>query len=353
MSTPPTEFSIDLIDRCARAALAYRFKRWGFAEEMALLGLIEIGDALDRPEYVEAVAELVAGWVSQEPRLTWADHVAPGTVMLELFKRGGDERYRSTARALGELYLRFPRVSGVPLHRPDLDGWEHTIWVDCMMIDGPFLLRLAHLTGEQRWRDLALEHLDGYHACLFDPDVRLYAHGFDAHKKRRSAVRWGRGNGWALLGMVEAAGELLKGQGDPRETTPFKVISERVATLVEAIVPLQDASGAWHTVLDDATTPLEGSTSALFATAMMRARQQGIIGEIDGLDRCVGAALADVARRLQPDGRFLVSAATPIGERDHYASQPLGVYPWGQGPALLAIREALRPALTPIVEEDL
>lgn len=335
-------FSIGLAQRCAAATLAYPFQRWGFAEEIALWGLIESGEALPGSRYVDAVAELVGEWAKAGPTLSWRDHVAPGTVILELHRRSGDEVLLHVARQLGRLYERYPRTAGVPHHRPDLDGWEATIWVDCMMIDGPFLLRLARVTGEARWRELAVEHLETYHACLFDPDARLYAHGFDLHEARRSPVHWGRGNAWALLGMVEAARELRAGASEDAAAT-LAALRERIETLAAGLIALQDASGAWHTVLDDPATPLEGSTPALFATALMRARRFGILGDMDGLEASVSAALLDLSERLGDDGKLLVSAATPIGkDSKHYATQPLGVYPWGQGPALLAIRESWR-----------
>jgi hypothetical protein len=42
--------------------------------------------------------------------------------------------------------------------------------------------------------------------------------------------------------------------------------------------------------------------------------------------------------QIAPDGTLqLVSDATPVGALSTYATRPFGVFPWGQGPLLLAL----------------
>jgi rhamnogalacturonyl hydrolase YesR len=49
-------------------------------------------------------------------------------------------------------------------------------------------------------------------------------------------------------------------------------------------------------------------------------------------------ARAAMRAQIASDGVLgLVSDATPVGARAVYATRPFGVFPWGQGPLLLAL----------------
>ena len=49
---------------------------------------------------------------------------------------------------------------------------------------------------------------------------------------------------------------------------------------------------------------------------------------------------------ISQTGQILVSEATPEGDLALYQALGLGVYPWGQGPALRAIEELFKGAGT-------
>src|SRR5712691_4586014 len=67
---------------------------------------------------------------------------------------------------------------GARLHRPDLRGWEHEVWVDCMHLDGPFLAQLALVPGEEHWADLAASLLLSHARVLQLDRNGLFSHGF-------------------------------------------------------------------------------------------------------------------------------------------------------------------------------
>src|SRR5690606_34218638 len=98
----------------------------------------EYGRARDESKPAEFVTGLVRPWceakVRSEQGLELADHVAPGVVILDLFEATGDEVYLEAALLLGGLYRSFTEVDGVAVHRPDLGGLNHLIWVDCMAL---------------------------------------------------------------------------------------------------------------------------------------------------------------------------------------------------------------------------
>lgn len=316
----------------------YPYKTWGFGEDVGLRALLELGDELDEPALVDAVARRVLPWARSAPPLTPADHVAPGAVLLDLVERHADEAALARALELGRLLTSFPVEDGVGVHRRDLDAWRDTIWVDCMALDGPFLTRLAQVTGDDRWADHGADALLGYAHVLQDDGTGLFVHGYDVGTHRPSPVRWGRGNGWALHGLVDTLANL------PSEHLAASEARARLARLIVALYDRQDVSGHWPTILDDPTSPLEASVAAFVASAVLKARRLALLPADLGpsLDAMLDRALAALTAAVGEDGALTVSNATPVGDRKTYVDRPLGVFPWGQGPLVLTFVEVRR-----------
>lgn len=324
-----------VLHRVAGRTVAYSFKCWGFGESIAMLGLLAAsrvsGDRAPR----EAVEALFTRWHgSRGDALPFADHVTPGVPLLMLSR--GDARWLRPALALGTLFRTFPQQRGVCLHRPDLDGWSSHAWVDCLYTDGAFLTLLGRMTGDRSWEDLACAHTLAYVHALWNPTSGLFCHGYDAATGRANAVHWGRGNGWALLGLIDLL-RLLRGDHPARPD-----LAAIVRRQVDALLVLQDASGHWHTVLDHPDTYLETSVAAMMAWAFPAAVRLGLApntAEATG-ERALDAVLAAVDAS---GGLTGVSEATPAGDLATYATRPTGIYPWGQGPLLLALADRIVP----------
>ncbi len=334
-----------VFDARARAAashlVAYRYKIWGFGEDIGLRGLLELGDELGETAASDFVADTVVSWAHATPPLGPADHVAPGVVLLDVAERRQDPVALERALELGRLLTSFPVADGVAVHRRDLDDWRDTIWVDCMALDGPFLTRLAQVTGDERWADRGTDACLGYARVLQDDSDGLFVHGYDVGTHRPSTVRWGRGNGWALHGLVDTLANL------PADHADMSELRARLARLVGGLCERQDASGAWHTVLDDPTSPLEASVAAFFVSAILKARRLRLLGAelVAEIDPAIDRARAVLGDTMGDDGALMVSNATPVGDRATYVDRPLGVFPWGQGPLVLTFVEARRAAV--------
>lgn len=303
---------------------------WGFGEAIALRGLIAASDALGDPSLYGHVLGLMRGWLGRGVAKSNEDHVAPGRELLAVWEREGDPAMLDAARALAALNASFAQgAHGARCHRPDTPGWRHQIWVDCMDVDGPFLARLAQATGEDRYFDQAAAELLGYARTLQDETGGLLRHGHEKWAGRNGAY-WARGNGWALLGLVETLEVLPAGHPAASE------LRDRLASLLEAIAHHQDETGLFHTILTDTDTYLETSLAAMIAASLPGGIGHGLI---DPKHRAmVDRARAAVLAHVDGEGALsLVSDATPVGEPHVYATRPFGVFPWGQGPLLLML----------------
>lgn len=298
-------------------------------------GLLAAARATGDHRYRDAVEASFASWWSRrDGHLTFEDHVAPGVPLLLLAR--DDARWMPVALGLGGLYRRFPHQHGVAVHRPDLAAWATHVWVDCLYTDGGFLALLARMTGDRTWEDLACSQTLAYLDVLLDAPSGLFFHGYDAATGRANQIRWGRGNGWALLGLLDLVRFM-------RADHPSRLrLAEVVRRQVEAIVAVQDASGHWHTILDRPDTYLESSVAAMMAWALPQAVRLGLAS--DAVLPAAEAALAAALAATDAGGNLTgVSEATPAGDAAIYTTRPTGVFPWGQGPLLLALADLVAP----------
>lgn len=319
-----------LIRAVADVAMRWNYRVWGFGEEIALAGLLRAGDVLGDPAPQAFVHGLMRGWLGRGVAHSNEDHVAPGRILVAMHARTGDPRFLDAAASLAALNKGFPRgPNGIRYHRADTPGWRHQIWVDCMDIDGPFLTALAQATGDDRYYDQAVEDLLGY-ARTLQTNGGLLHHGFERDAGRNGQL-WARGNGWALMGLVDTLIIL------PRTHQGWGELQQRTTALVEALASAQDESGLWHTVVDDPATCQESTLAAMVAYALHEAFAHRL------LDAARYGAMARRARaamlsQVAADGVLqLVSDATPVGQHSTYATRPFGAFPWGQGPLLLAL----------------
>ena len=223
------------------------------------------------------------------------------------------------------------RADETDARQTSVDGGP-CIFVDNMHFDGPFYARLYGITGESRHRDLALENILSSISLLFNEEAGLFYHFWIEAEERPNGIFWGRGQIWAILGIV---GTLCCLSGDdPERAKLLGILQHQAKRLIET----QDTSGHWHTVIDDTSTYLETSIAAGVADAFYTAVRLGFLGEdvLPTAEKALEAALAEVLPDGLVDG---VSYETyPSLRAEHYARMPRGaMVPWGQGPLLTAI----------------
>ena len=311
------------------AALArLRYKVWGFGESIAMEALLRSGGAP-----ADFAANLIRTWAHEHPPLVTnpLSHVAPGVPLLMEWDRTGDPALMRRALELGELHARLKiGRHGARTHRPDLAGWENEVWVDNMHLTGPFLARLGAATGDAHWHDLATDLLLSHARVLQDADG-LFSHGFNDATGEANRVFWGRGQGWALLGLTDTLAWL------PPDHEARREIGERLGALVDGLARTESAPGLWRTVVDQPETYIESSVGAFVALGVGEAVARGQANP--GHGAIAERARAGLARFFNAAGEFTgTSDATPVGlDAAHYAARPLGVFAWGQAPALLAL----------------
>jgi unsaturated rhamnogalacturonyl hydrolase len=273
--------------------------------------------------------------------------------MVQVYEATGDSRVLEAALGLAGYLRSRPRLDGVfetwessPLMHPygpkplDAAGVRLLadpppgVFVDCLHFDPPFLTALGHVTGDDALLDEGVEQALGYVRLLQRPDG-LFEHFVLSGVPGTHGPGWGRGQGWALLGLLEVADRLPT--SDPRRDD----LLGAAGRLVTAMAALQRPDGSWPVVVTDAGSGDEASTAAFMAHGFARAARSGAVPRVDTrepAERALRATLACMTAEATLAG---VSAAVmACTEPAHYGHVPRGFdVPWGQGPLVLALAE--------------
>ncbi|CAN5483748.1 rhamnogalacturonyl hydrolase YesR [soil metagenome] len=355
-------FLQDTAHRAAQRLLSHPWKLWFWGDSIGLEGLLDASQTTGDPRFAGFVYGIMKAWAARNlPRGEW-DYTAAGVALLRVHAETQDPSLLKLARDHAEylagfrrsdcgIFMRYENAAfelppELPVDHPDapltdaktdkVQNGGPCAFVDTVHFDAPFFAALFHSTGEAQYEALAAGTLFSQIDLLFDEEVSLFHHFWIERIRQPNRVFWGRGNGWALLGLVHTLGYLQKGGGN------YPRILETLRRLAEAMARLQDSSGHWHTVLDDPGSYLETSIAAFVVDGFSVALRHGWIEPSH--QAVVDRALEAVLKSMHPDGLLDgVSYETfPSTRAEHYRTMPCGaMVPWGQGPLLTAIHSFL------------
>jgi unsaturated rhamnogalacturonyl hydrolase len=352
-----TGVSHERLDAAANLLLDYPFRVWHYGESVGLEGLLRAAELLGRPELEGWVHGLLRGWAARRRPFAEMDNTLPGKVLCELAERHGDQvlleaavdaaEHLSSRRVLHGVALPFERA---PLREPfggePLDAAGRAlladpgpgIFVDPLHFDPPFLVHLGALTGSPGLIDAGAAQAMALVDLLQDGSGAFW-HFYLERSGERYGLGWGRGQGWALLGLVDVLERL------PESHASHPALKRALAALAGALRASQRSDGGWDAVIFDPGSGPESSTAAFVADGLSRAVRAGLL-EPAFLD-AARAAWSHTAGRIRADGVLDGVSANvwACTAASHLSNVPLGaVVPWGQGPLLLAAAEHLERA---------
>ena len=350
-----------LLRRVADTLPTLSYEAWHFGDSVAFEAMVAASDALDDTGYLQFARGFARGWLASKQEFGPLDCTAPGAALCEIAARTDDAALVDALVALAAYLTDRPVLAGVyqtwsrsplresygrqPLTEPERDLLADPgpgVFVDCLHFDPPFFAALAGLTGDPSWLARSTRQALGYIDLLQDADTGLFHHFFLERTGRAHILGWGRGQGWALLGLLAVLSEVA-------ESAERERISGAARSLVNALLDTQREDGHWNAVVDRSCGGVETSTAAFMAVGLARAAGLGVVSS-DQVSGAVERAIAATRDSIDPDGTLTgvssaVWACTSIG---HYDDVPRGVrVPWGQGPATLALITQLGLAQVP------
>ncbi|MBA5778258.1 glycoside hydrolase family 88 protein [Stappia sp. F7233] len=317
------------------------FQSWEWPQGVGLYGLVQLW----RHRRDEKLLSVIEGWYDRHleaglPQLN-VNTTAPMLALSLLWRERGGDRYHA---AMDNWADRLMADAACTVE----GGFQHDVsdklnagelWDDTLFMVALFLASYGQGAGRQDLVDEAVRQFLVHTRYLCDTETGLWFHGWTFQGRHNFArARWARGNAWITAGILDFV-ELADIPAPVRDFL-FGVLSAQV----EALLPLQAASGAWRTLLDDPTSYEEISATAGFGYALLKAARLGIG---DARWREAGErALAAVLANIDPQGTVQnVSYGTRMGhDLQFYRDIPLQPTGYGQALAILCLVEALTEA---------
>ncbi len=210
-----------------------------------------------------------------------------------------------------------------------------TVWPDDLYMGGVFLVHYGLYTHDQKYIDDAANNIIHQAALEQDRDG-LWFHGYFMKEKKHAPFKWGRGNGWAMVAMVEDLSAMP--ENDPLRPKVLAILRKQIDGLKQVQAP----DGMWRQVLDHPESWEETSCTAMFAYGIARAVNRGWINATNMM--VARHAFAGIARNVTPDGAVNSTCqGTNIGRTlDYYLDRKRPPNdPHGRGPTILAGTEIL------------
>ncbi|MCV6822983.1 MULTISPECIES: glycoside hydrolase family 88 protein [Halocynthiibacter] len=347
----PDTLQPQLIAAVAERLAAHEFKGWFYGDSVGFEGLVAAADLLEDPKWIDFSHGFFRAWATRRHPFHPDDNTAPGHVMCDIVERTGDEVLKTAVldlaehlrsrRKIGDVAVTFEDTlrslrqpyGGVQLSKEQSELMKDPgagIWLDCMHFDAPFYAHLSKIDPANDWAETGVREILGYREFLFDQETGTYRHYWLEKLGRSQIPGWGRGQGWALLGMLD----VLKFCGDAPAADELQ---EQAIALAETMVSYQLEDGNWHCMVHEPRSGPESSTAAFMATAFYRGMKHGVLSKRFELP--AEKAFRAMVSNLDEKGNLLgVSAAVMSALVDeHYWHVPLDrIVPWGQGPVLTA-----------------
>jgi unsaturated rhamnogalacturonyl hydrolase len=354
MSRTPTAADEDQarVRAVAETLCRYPFAVWHYGDSVGYEGLLAASDLLGDGRYEGYVHGAIKAWIPRAEPFRELDNTAPGHAICLTAERTRDEAILPAAERLAAFLMQRPTLHGcfvafaaAPLREPygdtTLSAAERDllrdpgpgVFVDCLHFDAPFLVHLGRLLGKSALVDCGASQAVAMIDLLQDPATGVFAHFALERTGETYGHGWSRGQGWALLGMLDVLEWLPPGH---RHEARIRTAAARLAA---ALVETQDRSGHWPGLVQEPDTFLETSAAFFFADGLCRGVASGLFPAewLTPARRAFAAGLAAVRADGSIDGvSAAVWACTALG---HYRAVPTGFQvPWGHGPFLLAAR---------------
>ena len=342
----------------ADALCRYPFSVWHYGDSVGYEGLLAASDLLGDGRYEGYVHGSIKAWIPRAEPFRELDNTAAGHAICLAFERTGDEAILPAAERLAEFLMARPTLHGCftafaasPLREPyggaTLSAAEQDllrapgpgVFIDCLHFDAPFLVHLGRLLEKPAIVDCGAAQAVAMIDLLQDPATGVFSHFALARTGATYGRGWSRGQGWALLGLLDVLDHLPAGH---RHEARIRTAATRLAA---TLVKTQHPSGHWPALVEEPDVFLETSAAYFYADAFARGVATGLFPAewLGPARRAFAAGLAAV----RPDGSIngvsaAVWACTAIS---HYRAVPTGFQvPWGHGPFLLAARSLRRVA---------
>jgi rhamnogalacturonyl hydrolase YesR len=329
-----------------------------------LVALASLANAAKQPASPQEIARILAARYPEKPSMSYIPAVA-WSASLRLAQLTADDKWKDKPRREIQMLLaggtptiaapyaltslaghsaffdlgaidRNDTASGVARKAAEFilaDPTEELVkfrrnWTDDMFMSAVLLSRAARDTGDARYARVVGRLLVAYAGKLQRSDG-VFIHAAEGPHA------WGRGNGFALLGLTEALTLL------PADWPDRARVLEIYRAHVKALLALQADDGSWRQVVDDPASYRELTVTAMTVAALARGVRLGWLEA--SVRPAIDRGWQAVSARVNPDGsvRDVCSSTGAQADKEYYLNRPVvnGADDRGGAMALLAAVE--------------
>ena len=205
------------------------------------------------------------------------DNINGGKVLIYLYKKTGDERYRQAYRMLYEKQLAVqPRLDCGNFWHKSI--YPYQIWLDGTYMALPFMAEYSLAEDNPEIMDDVMAQLRNVSDIMRDPKTGLYYHGYDETR----TMKWAdRETGLSREFWMRAMGWLCAALADIYELSPDTETGQQLSQLLDAISGWQYDSGMFLQL--PARKNMNGnycetSGTLLYAYSALKASRLGVTG---------------------------------------------------------------------------
>lgn len=298
---------------------------WAYETGVLLKGLEHLWVTTGNAKYYEYLKATVDSFLESDGTIKTyrlddynLDNINCGKLLLTLYEKTKEEKYRTASRLLMKQLEGQPRTGEGGFWHKKI--YPYQMWLDGIYMASPFLAQFSKSFNKPDGFDEVSRQIIWIENHTRDNQTGLLYHGWDESKAQewadpstgRSKSFWGRAMGWYAMALVDTLDFM------PEKHPKRKYLVDILKRLSKAVVNYQDSrTGLWHQVVDQGERKgnyLEASASSMFVYALAKGVRKGYIDREyaavarKGFDGLVRNLIAK-----DPDGKVSLTQVCSVG----------------------------------------
>ncbi|WPC75363.1 beta-galactosidase BglB [Vibrio porteresiae] len=315
---------------------------WEWTHGIGLYGIYRYYQLTNDIGALNIIDEWFEDRFSEEQATKNVNTVCPFLTLAYRYEDTNDRTLRPYLEAWADYVMyQMPRTQSGGIQHIVYNSENHQqLWDDTLMMSVLPLTKIGQILDKPEYVEEAKYQFLTHIEYLMDRETGVWFHGwtFDGNHNFANA-RWARGNSWVTIAIPDFLELLNLPEHDAYRRHLLHILNRQV----EALAKYQQESGLWCTLLDDAESYVEASSTAGFAYGILKAVRLRYIDEKYAAMayKAVDALISDF---INPSGELInVSFGTAMGkDLNYYRQIPLTSMPYGQAMAILCLSEYLR-----------
>lgn len=260
---------------------------WNYEEAVVLKGMLRLWEQSGDQSLFNYTRKIIDHFIgadgsirTYQPLEYNSDQLTGGLILLELYRKTGEQKYKVAMDHLWEQIQWQPRTKeGGFWHKYK---YPYQMWLDGAYMLDYFYASYAKAFDKDVFTDIA-HQLIWMENHMKDPGTGLLYHGWDESRKQgwadpvtgRSPEVWNRAMGWYAMALVDILD--LFPPKHPQRKELIRILSD----MMQAVANFQDAaSGVWYQIPNKGSQPgnyLEASGSTMFTYALVKGLNKGYL----------------------------------------------------------------------------